>query len=348
MENWIWDFLGNEGSAEYAQWLIQWLKEIYRAVYRLPTVTLLSPGSRLFWVYLIAFIMVAALSFALYYRRPAYGFRNFLKFCFPKAVYLHRSAMVDYQLFIVNIALSPITRLAPILSTVAVAAMVGDQLAAALGPREQLFATALWTNVAVTIAFLLVWDFATYVNHAAHHFIPVLWPFHSVHHSAEVLTPITIYRSHPLYGVVKGSVRGVIMGLFQGVIFYFFFGEVALVTILGVNFGVVLFNFAGSNLRHSHMWLSFGPWLSYVFMSPAQHQIHHSVAPEHRNKNLGRIFAIWDWMFGTLYVPMERLELVFGIGDGRAQPHSNLLAVFAVPFLDSWGAIRQAIGGRGN
>ena len=289
---------------------------------------------------------LAVLSFALYYARGTFRIWDLLRFCFPRAVYLHPSAIVDYQLYIVNRAFRPVTALAPILGAVAVATVVGDQLAATLGPREQLLPSVLWANVAFTIAILLVSDFASFVNHAAFHFIPVLWPFHSVHHSAEVLTPITLYRKHPLYDVVRSSVQGVIQGVFQGLVFYLFFGKVELVTILGVNFGVALFSFAGSNLRHSHIWLSYGPVLNHIFMSPAQHQIHHSVADEHRDKNLGSIFAIWDWMFGTLCVPKERVELVFGIGAGRPQPHRNLLAAYAVPFAESWRAIKQGPGER--
>ncbi len=307
---------------------------------------LFNPGSRLFGLYLVVSVALAALSFALYYKRGAFRIEDFLKFCFPRAVYLHPSAIVDYQLYIANKFLSPVTALAPVLGTAAVATIVGDQLAATLGPREQLFASTLWVNVSFTIAVLLVSDFVTYLTHAAHHFIPVLWPFHSVHHSAEVLTPITLYRKHPLYDVLERSVLGVITGLFQGLMFYFFFGKVDFVTVLGVNFAFALFELAGSNLRHSHIWLSFGPVLNYIIMSPAQHQIHHSAAPEHRNKNFAAIFAIWDWMFGTLYVPKEREELVFGIGDGRPQPHSSLLAAYTVPFADSWRAVMQGLRGR--
>lgn len=335
--NWIWDFIGIDESPEYIQWLAWVVSKILGR-------TLLNPHDRLFGFfgfYLFTFAALAAVSFILYYKRGAFRLRDILKFCFPRTVYLHTSAIVDYQLYIVNKALSPITKLAPVLGATLVATVVGDQLAATLGSGDQLFASALWTNVAFTIAILLVSDFSSYLNHAAHHFIPVLWPFHSLHHSAEVLTPITLYRKHPLYDVVRRSVEGVIKGLFQGFVFYFFFGKVELVTILGVNFGIALFNFAGSNLRHSHIWLSFGPVLNHIFISPAQHQIHHSVSPKHKNKNFGQIFAVWDWIFGTLYVPKEREELVFGIGDGRPQPHPSLLTAYAVPFADSWRVVKK-------
>jgi sterol desaturase/sphingolipid hydroxylase (fatty acid hydroxylase superfamily) len=101
----------------------------------------------------------------------------------------------------------------------------------------------------------------------------------------------------------------------------------------------------GSNLRHSHIWMGFGPVLSYVFISPAQHQVHHSRAAEHHNKNYGEIFAFWDFMFGTLYVPQGEEKLEFGLADkqGRLlpQPHNTLREAVFQPFQASAKAIRR-------
>jgi sterol desaturase/sphingolipid hydroxylase (fatty acid hydroxylase superfamily) len=44
--------------------------------------------------------------------------------------------------------------------------------------------------------------------------------------------------------------------------------------------------------------------------------VHHSGNPKHFNKNFGSCLALWDWMFGTLYVPQkEREPLIFGFAD---------------------------------
>lgn len=331
----------NFSEAERAVDSLLWLKEIYWKFIDLFSRTIFDPAYQLFWLYLVTFLVVAVFSYLLYYKRGAFSPRDFLRFCFPKAIYLHPSAMVDYKIYIVNMVLFPFIRMAPFVGTVVVAAAVGDQLTAIFGVREPLFASGLWSNAIFTIAVLIVADFAFYVSHALHHFIPVLWPFHSVHHSAEVLTPITAFRTHPLYRVVNQTIMGVTSGLFQGWLLYYLFGKMVLVTILGVNFGLALFNLAGSNLRHTHIWLSYGPKLNHILVSPAGHQIHHSAAPEHRDKNLGQVFAIWDWMFGTLVIPGDRKALVFGIGDDRPQPHSSLLLAYAVPFSDVWKAFRR-------
>jgi sterol desaturase/sphingolipid hydroxylase (fatty acid hydroxylase superfamily) len=36
-------------------------------------------------------------------------------------------------------------------------------------------------------------------------------------------------------------------------------------------------------------------------VSPQFHRIHHSIEPEHRDRNFGVIFSFWDRLFGTLY-----------------------------------------------
>jgi sterol desaturase/sphingolipid hydroxylase (fatty acid hydroxylase superfamily) len=63
--------------------------------------------------------------------------------------------------------------------------------------------------------------------------------------------------------------------------------------------------FCRKNLRiffHSQFWISFGPVFNHIFISPAQHQIHHSVLPQHRDRNMGAIFAFWDYFFGRFYI----------------------------------------------
>ena len=62
------------------------------------------------------------------------------------------------------------------------------------------------------------------------------------------------------------------------------------------------------HLQHTQLWIPFTGWLGRVFMSPAHHQIHHSAIPAHFNKNMGSCLALWDWMFGTLYVPAAERE----------------------------------------
>lgn len=192
----------------------------------------------------------------------------------------------------------------------------------------------------IAMLLLVVSDFSTYWVHRAHHESRIIWPFHSLHHSAEVMTPITVYRKHPVYDLISSFVRGVLIGTLQGVFLVAFEQSPSFITIAGTNMFYVIFNITGSNLRHSHIWLSFGPILEHVLISPAQHQIHHSLNPKHHNKNYGEVLAIWDWMFGTLYVPHKQELIEYGLADNDGkripQRHDSLTAALVVPLVDSY------------
>ena len=64
----------------------------------------------------------------------------------------------------------------------------------------------------------------------------------------------------------------------------------------------------------SHIWISFGR-LEKVFISPAQHQLHHSVG--NSNSNLGSVLSIWDGVLGTRVYAREKKLLEFGLGPNE-------------------------------
>ena len=106
--------------------------------------------------------------------------------------------------------------------------------------------------------------------------------------------------------------------------FVFFFGpQVDIATILGANIFIFAFNIAGSNLRHSHIDISYWKWLEYIIISPAQHQVHHSVLKQHHDKNFGVALAVWDWLFGSLHHSEKIENLKLGIHiDQKDDTHS--------------------------
>ena len=189
----------------------------------------------------------------------------------------------------------------------------------------------------------VTYDFATYLTHRLSHEVPVLWAFHRVHHSAEVLNPFTLMRRHPAYDLLSDGLDFVIVGALGGVVLYFWVPEVAIATATVVGSCNALFSCLAANLRHSHVWLAFGPRVSRVFMSPAGHQIHHSKAPQHWDKNFGEVFALWDWMFGTLYVAGREPEAIqFGVA-GAEEKHTTLLRAYFVPFANCARIVRDSV-----
>lgn len=289
-----------------------------------------GPSDRVFPLYLLATIALCALI----HRRRGVP-TGFLGWLFPKAVYLHRSHWLDVKLF----ALSRVIGLLGVLNLVAVGSVIASGVSHSFSLGVQV---APFHPFWITLLLLVIADFATYWVHRLHHEIPVLWPFHALHHSAEVMTPLTLYRKHPLYDVFSTLVKSVLIGLLQGGFLVLFDQRASLFMIAGANLFYVLFFAFGANLRHSHIWMSYGRVLEHVFISPAQHQIHHSIAPRHHDRNYGEVLAIWDWMFGTLYVPREEEAIEYGLADrqGRRLPqrHNDLASALSVPFVESFDA----------
>ncbi|MCB0218048.1 MAG: sterol desaturase family protein [Chrysiogenetes bacterium] len=297
----------------------------------------LNGQSHLFWIYSAMCLLMAAWSYRRFYL-PAekdgdghFHLGRFFHFCFPKEMYTHPSAVVDYQIFLANGFVKAFLRLFWLAGTVGLAALVNRFMVLMFGnpnPDSQ------WTPGALIVGTIVIGlssDFSSYLTHMISHNVKILWELHRVHHTAEVLTPITLFRKHPLYDLVGGIIGTPIRALTQGVMAYVFVGEMATITIFGGNLVYSIFRFFGANLRHSHIWFHWGSALGRVFMSPAMHQIHHSVDPKHFNKNYGEILSLWDWLFGSLYLPKGREEITFGVAEGLAQEHPTLIDAYLIP-----------------
>jgi sterol desaturase/sphingolipid hydroxylase (fatty acid hydroxylase superfamily) len=295
-----------------------------------------GPSSRLWPLYLLVTLAICVVV----HRRQAER-KPFMKWLLPKSVYLHPSHIVDLKIFVLNRSLVAFGIFNLVFFSPVVALSV-VQLTGSGGTSPPLH------PVVIALLLLVVSDFSTYWVHRIHHESRIIWPFHALHHSAEVMTPITVYRKHPVYDLISSTVRGVLIGALQGIMLSAFGQAPSAATIAGVNAFYVLFNIAGANLRHSHVWLSFGPVVEHIFISPAQHQIHHSLDPRHHNKNYGEVLAIWDWMFGTLYVPRARENVAFGLGDRHgnrlAQRHDSLSSAMVVPVRDSLRQVGKLLG----
>ncbi len=318
-------------------------RSVHRLAVELPR-WFTSVNHRFHWAYLASFAVLGVWAWWRHYRPTA---RGVLAFLFPPAVYRHPSALIDYQLVLANRLLGPASLFSGLLfrsaSIASVAHATQQGLAILFGTvltqAHWTFATALAFALAMTVAR----DFVTFLTHLLHHRVPLLWAFHQVHHSAQVLTPVTVFRKHPVYNVLEYGMSILLIGPLQGVIALCFVGHAAPVTLFGANIIFALFHLAGANLRHSHIWLSFGPWLSHVLSSPAQHQIHHSKAAQHANKNFGEVFSLWDWLFGTLYVPGRAPEMLeFGLAGEGADEHHSLWGVYFQPFITCAALLRPA------
>ncbi len=305
--------------------------------------SLVEPRSHFYWVYLITFVVIGVWGLARYY--PHNGHSWFARL-FPREVYRHPSALLDVKLLLMNRLIAPSAFLTRVVLGSGLISLVAlwtqGTLEHSLGRHAEAFEWSVLSSTLIVILLTFVRDFATFVTHALSHKVPLLWEFHKVHHSAAVLTPLTIYRKHPIYNLFGNFVDLMLVAPLQGLVAWLFIGEAQPLTLFGANLVFSLFHFAGANLRHSHIWVSFGPVLGRIFISPAQHQIHHSRALEHWDRNFGEVFALWDWMFGTLYLPGRQREVLqFGVAGSSPDEHDTLWKLYWVPFANCAAILKR-------
>jgi sterol desaturase/sphingolipid hydroxylase (fatty acid hydroxylase superfamily) len=176
-------------------------------------------------------------------------------------------------------------------------------------------------------------DFATFFTHYLSHKIPVMWEFHKVHHSAEFLTPITNKRFHPVDKLLNDNGVILVGGVLLGVFSYIFSMPIRENTVIGVDAYFVLNTFSFFNLRHSHIHLTYGRMEKWL-LSPAQHQIHHSVDRRHWDKNLGLFLAVWDRWFGTFAYSEPRGNLRLGLAGNEMNAYRTTLQLYLTPFVN--------------
>ncbi len=193
-----------------------------------------------------------------------------------------------------------------------------------------------WTlRAGLTFAAFLGYEFGYYVDHYCKHKIPLLWEFHKTHHSAEVLTPLTVFRVHPVDTLIFVDAVALSAGLLHGMFTYAAGKSLNIFLIGNSNIISVVFFFLLVHLQHSQFWIPLRGLPGRLLLSPAHHQIHHSLDPAHYNSNLGSFLAIFDWMFGTLCIPQQQSpRLRFGVLQPGADPH-RIFTLLLTPFANA-------------
>ncbi len=261
--------------------------------------------------------------------------RGFWHFIFPVKIFAKNSSFVDVQVFIMLSILTKTTFFVAMLTfAISSGQSVGEFWLNSdeAGPAN----VTSFEAVLTVIIMVLTVDIIEYFVHRLHHKIPFLWAFHRVHHSAPTLNSLTTMRFHPFEIIIEQFLQNLGVGvvvviatvLFGGVDFWLAFGTNVIFAALRLTY---------SHLRHTHVWINFPKPFCYILSSPAQHQIHHSRAERHIDKNFGDTFSLWDWMFGTLYNPKGRERFFFGLGPEhgvhRPRPHKSVLHVLVEPFV---------------
>lgn len=300
---------------------------------------LIDANKRIFGIYLLSAMLLAIPAYLVHARR--YNRQSFAGYLFNKKIWLHPSARIDYTLFIINRLFKALFWGPFVLVMVPIAIGFSDLLELTFGNLTAITNNSIIVISVFTLLLFILDDLSRFLLHLALHKVPVLWDFHKVHHSAKVLTPMTIYRSHPFESFLYACRMALSQGIAVGLSYYLFGPTLSMFEWLGANVLVFIFNLMGSNLRHSHVWLSWGDTLEHWFISPAQHQIHHSDNPLHFDQNLGSALAIWDRAFNTLILASQVGKIKFGINK-HDPGHQSLLQAYYLPFKDVYKRLRAA------
>ena len=73
--------------------------------------------------------------------------------------------------------------------------------------------------------------------------------------------------------------------------------------------------------------------LSFIFVTPNMHKVHHHYTQPLTDTNYGNIFSIWDRIFGTFAAVEDTASLKYGI-DTHMDPKENdrLSNLLSIPF----------------
>ncbi len=321
------------------------LKELIHTVlgpaydYVMPSVSILLPflyPGLLFWPFLAT---ASAIALGMYLAGKSQGegksLQGFLRYLVPGSVFRHPSAWLDFKYYVVNSLLTQHLKISSLAFMFGGLLYLGQGARRALeflwGPPLQGIHPSFLAQVGYSVAIVVAADYAKWVTHYLQHKIPVLWDFHKVHHSAQVLTPLTNLRVHPVDFMFENFLTAVTTGLVVGVYGYRYSDGIVEISILGLSLVYFLAAIFG-NLRHSHIPLAFPRWLSKCVCSPVMHQVHHSAEARHFDKNFSVVFSAWDYLAGSMYIPEVGEKFRLGIGAEGAEFRS-VWTVYAYPFL---------------
>ena len=213
----------------------------------------------------------------------------------------------------------------------------------AINPMQNL---PYWAILLIGFVFR---DFIQWWTHRLLHRFDTLWEFHKVHHSVEEMGFAAHLRYHWMENIVYKVCEYIPLALLGIGLYDFFVIHIFTLVwghfnhsnitvsgkitggILGGVIGIVI----GNSLLGIHVFenLSYGgislvaiggiltgyfllgPFMKKIFNSPEMHIWHHSYElPEERRYgiNFGLTLAMWDYIFGTAYIPHEGRDIKLG------------------------------------
>jgi len=169
-----------------------------------------------------------------------------------------------------------------------------------------------WPAVLQLLVLFVVRDFVQWWVHRLLHNNKRLWEFHKVHHSIEQMGFAAHLRYHWMENVVYRSIEYMPLAMIG----------------FGVDdfFVVHIFALAMGHFNHSNLNIPLGP-LKYIFNNPQMHIWHHAhdLPEKHKNGvNFGLTLSIWDYLWGTVYIPKDGRDITLGFPGVEKFPRAFL------------------------
>ncbi|SHE97017.1 sterol desaturase family protein [Flavisolibacter ginsengisoli] len=188
-----------------------------------------------------------------------------------------------------------------------------------LGLVYWLHASKLWT---IVISFFVLDFFGGWLVHWVQHKIYPLWKFHVVHHSDNNVDVTTGLRHHPIESVLRGVFFLAAIAITGAPMYAVMIYQTVL---------VLSTQFTHANI-HLPRWLDAS--LSYLFVSPAMHKVHHHWQQPYTDSNYGAVFSVWDRLLGT-YKKLDAAQIRYGLDAYYAnEQDENLGMLLKKPFQE--------------
>lgn len=176
------------------------------------------------------------------------------------------------------------------------------------------------------VLFLTIFiaDMVGYFRHRLEH-SRLLWSSHVLHHSDQDMTWMAIYRFHPI-----NRLSTLVIDLSVLLLIGFPGWAVAINYLVRHYYGAFI---------HTDVPWTYG-WLGKVFVSPAMHRWHHVREGRGVGSNFATVFAVFDLLFKTYYVPGP-CNVPLGVNGINERSYTSQLLL---PVTDSWRAVSRFFG----
>ena len=181
----------------------------------------IDPKKRIFIFYLLISILIAFV-WLIYIKQLS--IKESLKKIFNPKIFFSKSSKSDYKIFILNQIIMFV--ISPILITqLTIATFLFYYFHSLSWLSSGMFqnASVIFVITLFTTLQFLLDDFSKFFVHRCMHKWQILWALHKVHHSATTLTPMTVFRTHPLEGIIF-SLRAALTQAIMISSFVFLFG----------------------------------------------------------------------------------------------------------------------------